>query len=273
MIFERMQLDEELSPYVESIFYFKDLNPEHSVERVVPTGHIFLLMELDDIPRHTYASEDLKMRGTFTKSWVSGVHSDFLSISAPQNSSMMVVQFRPTGAYPFFKQDLSEFSNQVQDAASLVGEEIITLRARILSETDVKGKFQLTSTYLKSKIDSSITIPKEIEALYAKFEDEPFEKHKSLVSDSNTSRKHLIDQFKKFHGNTPQVAHRVLRFNGILSEIRNKTNIKWSDICYQCGFSDQSHFIKEFQNFCGINPKKFIVNNFHEGQPNFFPVK
>jgi hypothetical protein len=91
MIFEAHNNKQPLAKYVESIFYHKDYMPEHSIERVVPTGHIFILFELDDIPRHTY-DKDLIPNGTFTKVWVSGINQKYLSISANKNSEMLVVQ-------------------------------------------------------------------------------------------------------------------------------------------------------------------------------------
>jgi len=36
-----------LDKFIEKIFYYKDFMPDHCVERVVPTGHIFLAFELE----------------------------------------------------------------------------------------------------------------------------------------------------------------------------------------------------------------------------------
>ena len=273
MVYERLSVDKELSPFIESVFYFENFLPEHSVERVVPTGHIFLLMELDNIPRHICNNKTLEKEKAFEKAWVSGIHSDYLSISAPPQSSMLVVQFTPLGAYPFFRKNLNQFSNQVHSTFDLIQDDLSLLRTEILNESDVSKKLVLIANFLKNKIDYTINIPDEVKYLYTELEKEPFEKHKAIVENYSFSRKHLIDQFKKYHGVTPQVAHRILRFNGILGLIQDEKHIKWSNITYQCGFSDQSHFIKEFQKFCGINPKEYIINNFHEGEANFFPVR
>ena len=39
---------------IESIFHYHAYFPDHEIQRVVPTGHVFLLFELDDMTRHTY---------------------------------------------------------------------------------------------------------------------------------------------------------------------------------------------------------------------------
>jgi len=95
---ETYDIKSSLGKYVESIFYYKNYNPEHRVERVVPTGNIFVLFELDNIPRNTY-DNNLNLNGTFLKVWVSGMHQSYINISAENNSEMLVVQFKTLGAY------------------------------------------------------------------------------------------------------------------------------------------------------------------------------
>ena len=101
MIFETHELKGTIRTYIESIFHFKDFIPDHSIERVVPTGHIFIIFELDGFTRNTFDNSTLKPNNTFTKVWVSGMHKNHISISAHKKSEMFVIQFRPFGGYPF----------------------------------------------------------------------------------------------------------------------------------------------------------------------------
>ena len=41
--------------------------PDHSIEKVVPTGHVFLIFELDGYTRHTYDNDSLKENASYTK--------------------------------------------------------------------------------------------------------------------------------------------------------------------------------------------------------------
>ena len=67
--------------------------PDHSIERVVPDGHIYLIFELDGLTRHTYHNDDLSPKAEFSKAWLSGMHKHYISISAHQDSEMFVIQF------------------------------------------------------------------------------------------------------------------------------------------------------------------------------------
>ena len=76
LIFKTHILEKPLIDYIESIFHFKGFKPDHSIERVVPTGHVFIIFELDGFERHTYDNKNLKPNGTYSEVWVSGVHKN-----------------------------------------------------------------------------------------------------------------------------------------------------------------------------------------------------
>ena len=272
MNFQIHPLQEPLSLHIESIFHYSGLQPEHSIERVVPTGHLFILFELDDIPRNTFDNETLKPNGVFTKVWVSGMHKNYLSISAHNNAEMLVVQFKTKGAYPCLSLPIHTINDKVVPAEQLFGSSILGLRNSISKDTSAQEKFKLVEDWLlenyKKENEPNIQLLKVLQALQTK----PYNECKSITEQFPNTQKHLINQFKMYFGLTPKVLHRIYRFNLILQQIRNKDEIRWSDIAYEFGFSDQSHFIKEFKAFSGFNPQEFIKSDYHQGEPNFFPV-
>jgi AraC-like DNA-binding protein len=272
MIFKTHELDEKLNPYIVSIFYFKDFIPDHSIERVVPTGHSFLIFELDGFSRNTFNNKSLKPNGSYEKAWISGVHKNYLSISAHKESEMLVVQFKAFGTYPFFYKTASDFSEKVQTASEILGAEIFNVRSEILKKENAEDKFKVIESYLLARYEDSKKPPKEIVELVNELMKKPYEESSNFLENYSNTQKHLIDQFKKYIGVTPKSLHRIIRFNEILQRTYKNEKIEWSEIAYQCGFSDQSHFIKEFKYFSGFNPKEFIKNDYHLDQPNFFPL-
>lgn len=272
MIFETYTLQNSLQNYIESIFYFKDFIPDHSIERVVPTGHVFVIFELDGISRNTFDNVSLKPNGTFTKVWISGMHKNYLSISAHQNSEMFVIQFKPYGAYPFLNIPIYKLNNQVRGAQEILGREILELRKSLVENSTPKEKFDLAENWLLKRFDTGKLPNKELVSTIQKLIDQPLSQHKQIVDSYPKTQKHFIDQMKVFCGLTPKVFHRIVRFNEILQQIRQEKKINWSQIAYQFGYSDQSHFIKEFKEFSGFNPQEFIDQDYDKGEPNFFPL-
>lgn len=262
-----------LIDFIESIFYFKGFKPDHSIERVVPTGHVFILFELDAIERHTYDKITLKPNGTYKNVWVSGMHKNYLSISAPQDSEMLVIQFKTYGAYPFIQQPIHQLNNKVIGSETLFGKELIDIRAEVLKQNEAIGKFKIVEDWLLSRFAKNKTPDTNILNILSQLKTKPVTESKKIIQTYPNSQKHLINQFKTYFGLTPKVFHRIFRFNKILKQIQNKQDLIWSQIAYEFGYSDQSHFIKEFKEFSGFNPQEFIKSNFYnDDETNFFPL-
>ncbi len=272
MTFETHTLNNPLDIFIESIFHFKDFTPDHSIERVVPTGHLFIIFELDNIPRHTYDNVTLTSNGTYSKVWISGMHKNYLSISAHQNSEMFVIQFKPYGAFPFFHSSIDQLNDQVIAAENIFGNEILELRTLLLQKATSAEKFMIADQWLRTRYDVHKAPGSELLHTISEFATQPIANHNSIVEAYPKTQKHLISQFKKFCGLTPKVFHRIIRFNEILQLIHSQQKIEWSQIAYQCGYTDQSHFIKEFKEFSGFNPQEFITLEFNKEEPNFFPL-
>ncbi|PQJ80254.1 helix-turn-helix domain-containing protein [Polaribacter porphyrae] len=272
MIFETHTLKNTLSTFIESVFYFKGFQPEHSIERVVPTGNLFIIFELDGFTRNTFDNETLKPNGVYNKVWISGIHKNYLSISAHQNSEMFVIQFKPFGAYPFLNIPINNLNDKVVAAETIFGDSILQLREIIKNKKTTKEKFEIAESFLNKTFKIKKQPQKELIEIINTLKVKPFLEHNSIVKSYSKTQKHLIHQFKKFCGLTPKTLHRIFRFNEVLLKIRNKEKIEWSQIAYEFGYSDQSHFIKEFKEFSGFNPQEFISSNFHKGEPNFFPL-
>lgn len=272
MIFEEHQITPDLRKHVESILYFKDFRPNHSIERIVPTGHIFIIFELDSIPRNTFDNETLKPTATFTKVWISGAHKNYISISALQNSEMLVIKFKPTGAFAFLHCSLSEICDRVIQAKNIFGEQILELRDEILLAKDHNDKFEVVSEWLMKRFDQRKEAPESIVSFIDQLQKDPISNLKKMTDSYPFTQKQLIEHFKKYVGITPNYFHRILRFNEILKKINEKEVVSWTEIAYSCDYSDQSHFIKEFTLFSGFNPLKFIKMDFPKERTNFFPL-
>jgi len=272
MEFATHTLSPPIEKYIESIIYFKDLIPDHSIERLVPTGHIFIIFELDGMPYNTFDNETLQPNNTYTKVWVSGMHRDYISISTHPKSEMFVIQFKAFGAYPFFHFPIQDLNEKIVHAEEVFGIEILALREDILAEESSQEKFSVAEKWLVSRFDQNKIPPGELLSLLEKLQIESAANYNQVIGSYPNTQKHLIDQFKKYIGLTPKYYQRILRFNEILQQIQKKEKITWAQVAYQCGYSDQPHFIKEFKHFSGFNPQEFILKEFNQDEANFFPL-
>ena len=273
MIFENHIIEKPLAPYIESIFYYKGFRPDHSIERVVPTGHVFIIFELDGLEYHTYDRETLKINGNYKKVWISGMHKGYLSISAHQDSEMLVIQFKTNGSYPFLKIPIHQLNNKVVNAKEVLGDEILKLREQILKGESASEKFKSVEDWLTHRFDTNKTPNSDVLNILLQLKEKPVTESSTIITSYANTQKRLISQFKTYFGLTPKVFHRIFRFNEILKKIHNKEQLAWSQIAYEFGYSDQSHFIKEFKEFSGFNPQEFMNHDYHkDDETNFFPL-
>lgn len=272
MLFETHQSRHVASDLIESIFHFKGFQPDHSIERVVPTGHVFVIFELDGIERNTFDNVTLEPNAGFRQAWVSGVHRNYISISAHPDSEMFVIQFKAYGAYPFLHRPMAELAERVVPASEFPAARLQELRQMLIAGAESTDKFEVAEGWLDQHFRDDLVPPGPIVAVVKQLQEQPASKLNDIIESFNGSQKHLIAQFKKYIGLTPKQYQRVLRFNEVFQQMQDDQFLTWSDIAHRCGYSDQSHFIREFRHFSGFNPESFLKNDFPNDAANFFPL-
>jgi len=151
------------------------------------------------------------------------------------------------------------------------GPKINELHAQLLPG-DSEHKFEALQDWLLQTFNQNAAPPAPVVSMVEAFQNAQGLHYGEIVKDYPHSQKHLISQFKKYVGLTPKYFHRICRFNELLAAINRKEQFSWAQIAYECGFSDQSHFIKEFKHFSGFNPREFIKQELNQAPPNFFPL-
>lgn len=272
MIYTPYSPQASIAPFIEAIFHYEQFVPDHSIERLVPTGHVFILFELDDIERHTFDNDTLLPNASYSKAFVSGMHRNYISISAHENSEMLAVQFKPYGSYPFLHEKTDLINELVVPAHEIVGDELYQLRQEMINSASTDEKFQLVDNWLQKRFDEQMTPPEDIVQFVSQLQAEPVEGLNELIEAYPASQKKLIEEFKKYVGLTPKYYQRILRFNDLLKRLQNKDEVSWTEIAHDCGYFDQSHFIKEFKHFSGFNPREYIRNDYNKDDTNFFPL-
>jgi len=80
---------------------------------------------------------------------------------------------------------------------------------------------------------------------------------RTIAEKLNLNLRTFERRFLKETGLTPKQFAKIIQFQASLEQLSVKDYTKLTDIVYENGFSDQSHFIKVFKAFTGKTPKHF----------------
>jgi AraC-like DNA-binding protein len=81
-----------------------------------------------------------------------------------------------------------------------------------------------------------------------------------LASSYRISERQLQRRFKKQVGVPLKRYERISRFELALNRLATANYSELTSIAFELGYTDQSHFIKEFQEFAGMSPYNFVRN-------------
>lgn len=83
---------------------------------------------------------------------------------------------------------------------------------------------------------------------------------KKLAESEYISERQLNRIFEEIIGLSPKMFSRLVRINKAIKTYKRYAMSNSTYIAYESGFFDQSHLIREFNEFCGTTPSNFIKN-------------
>jgi AraC-like DNA-binding protein len=261
-----------LSEFIDHFFYYSGYNSEHTVDRFLPDGEVQIIFDLTDYPKYIYDNETLKEIQSCQHVWFSGFRTEPISIPSGKESEMLIVQLKKGRAFPFLIEPMQNLTNIVVDAELVLSPKILSIRERLLEGCSPIKKFQILEEHLLK-----VYLKKFKENLFVDFAvsqiiDAPNQCSIKTISDkAGYSQKHIIKLFKEHVGVSPKEFLKVIRFQKAIRQIENQISIDWSQISFDCGFYDQSHFIADFKGFSGFTPSGYMKQR--GDFLNYIPVK
>ncbi len=263
-----------LDHFINHMWFYEGFDAEHTMERLLPDATMEIVINLRPQPKRLFHRDNFDDVQTFSKSWLSGKQTQYIVIEAACESSMMGVHFKPCGAFPFLGVDLCELTDKVVELDLLWdrGGGVNSLREQLLDTPDVAAKFGVLERFLASRFRGHPRTFRSVErALQLMMKSPHGMAIRDFASAIGITPKHLITQFDKFVGLKPKLCERIGKFQGVLKSIEEREHIDWASLAVSCGYYDQSHFIKEFKAFSGMNPSRYIVDRSEFA--NYVPIR
>jgi AraC-like DNA-binding protein len=155
----------------------------------------------------------------------------------------------------------ADLSNQLLDFDSLLGQKGRDLNDKMSKAiTLFERRSVIEDFFQRQLIGNYVRQPNIVEAIkYIRLKRglvDVGEMHEEFC----LSQKQFERKFKEWTGFMPKLYSRILRFESILCDYNGTKSL--TEMSYQYGYYDQSHFIKEFKAFSGYTPSQYfaIVN-------------
>lgn len=88
--------------------------------------------------------------------------------------------------------------------------------------------------------------------------------------EAGCSHRHLITVFRHATGLAPREYARILRLQAVLAATHHDHGLAWAEAALAAGYSDQSHFNREFRAFSGLTPSAW--RRAAPAHPNHVPL-
>jgi AraC-like DNA-binding protein len=218
-------------------------------ERILPDGCVELILNFGaEFSQHADAGPRLQPRNLLV-----GQMTGPIVISPTGRVELLGIRFHPGGTLPFLRLPLHEITDQVVElggVSSGLERDLlrVTAEAAALSEK-IKAVEALLANYLAN--DKHHSLPT---ALAGRIVDSHgLVSVDQLASDAGVSSRQLERRFLREIGVGPKLLGRIIRFQQVFRAVE-LCNSAWAEVAIECGYYDQAHLIRDFNQFAQQTP-------------------
>jgi AraC-like DNA-binding protein len=248
-----------LRPFVASVWATDETHDARvsvsSREHVVPTGAMHLVFRLSDDPLRLFEDardDEGRIIGTAI---LGGARSRFYVREVSKPLCSVGAMLHPGAAEILFGVHAAEFSERHTALEDLWGSRVASMRDRLVEAGSIERRLDAFECLLAERLPRLHGLhPAVAEALQQLRSTGNIHE---VVRQSGYSHRRFIALFSQTVGLTPKLYSRVLRFQRALQRVRAPDFDTWADVAMASGYSDQSHFNREFKEFVGVTPTDY----------------
>jgi AraC-like DNA-binding protein len=190
------------------------------------------------------------------RNWLSGIHFQtdrYTRFEANESFGIFGVYIYPFAVPWLFKIPSEKTSNELLGLDTFFGFNGRELEERIMLALDNEARVKILTKFLENCLlgarlrDNTIAV-----AIKHVIHSKQFSTVSDLADTFNLSLRQFDRKFKEYAGFSPKTYLRLVRLNNAIK--RHKSDKSLTQIAYECGYYDQSHFIHDVKAFTGYHP-------------------
>ena len=172
---------------------------------------------------------------------------------------LLLVNFKPYGLYLFVHFPVDKLYGKVLDINEVDPEFVKTEELLKICPDDKERMGVLEGEMLRLFNPKRADISDVVEAVNLIVQKQGLLDIENLLKEIPMSPKTLERKFRSITGMTPKNYIRLIRFESVLKKVRtDQTHRNWMEVALESGYYDQSHFIRDFKEFMGNPPEKYL---------------
>ena len=238
-----------LRSFVECFWTLDGSVDSSAPERILPDGCVELILNFGDrFVQHVDGERRRQPRN-----FIVGQMTGPVLISPTGTVQLLGIRFQPGGTRPFLDLPASEIADQVVELGVLSRQFERSLAQACEPLAELVQKVAAVDAFLVSRVERG-KFDSHLLALAASVIDRRgLVSVDQLASHAGVSARQLERRFLREVGIGPKLLARIVRFQQVFRAV-DQSNPAWADVAIECGYFDQAHLIRDFNQFAQLTP-------------------
>ncbi len=240
-----------LKPFVKS-FAIQKMADEYTYKVLPDTGVVIGFQYKGKLSRIQDGRES-----SLSTSGISGLADYSRTFKNSTNIGTVLIFFKETGATQFFRQPLHElFRESVSLDNFMLRSELLFLEEQLSEAKADIGRIAAVEQFLLNRMTNTAPDKLVLAALALIHKSKGNIRIRELTEQLHISQSPLEKRFRQAVGASPKKFASIVRLKYVIQQYSSANSL--TNLGYEAGFYDQSHFIKEFKTFTGDTPENFF---------------
>jgi len=240
-----------LKPFIKNYLVIESDNGD--INRVLPdTSLVMVFRYKGDV---NYTSTGIVT--DLSASSITGLRRSARSINYSAGAAAILVIFKPAAPSAFFKAPLHElFEKSVPLYNFISSQKLAEMEDRLSTAKDNFERINLVEQFLYPRINKFGEDKLILAAIEKISTAKGFYNMKELAASLHMSQDAFEKRFRKVTGASPKQFSSITRLRNIINTTKQQQN--FTELAYDAGYFDQSHFNKDFKLFTSQTPSGFF---------------
>jgi AraC-like DNA-binding protein len=239
------KIDPILKDYVRTILVLDNSNPHAPDDLPIFTNGMPALLCTSQHNHH-----QLTLFGN-------SVHKERLAVL--DTTTLIAIFFEPFAIGPVFKLSAQEHRNGPIELNSWSSQKAMALNVQLIHTQSIAERMEVLHCFVLSQVLCNQRECEIIKLATDKILENPdTDVLTQLLQDLHLGARTFQRLFKKYVGISANEYRRICQFQIAFYQLRGKQFDKLTDVAYDNGYFDQSHYIRSFKEFTQITPQEYL---------------